>query len=44
MANLVIFVVWLLNNWLVKVAETFTDILKYYILQMIANEFAKFML
>ena len=39
-----IFVVWLLNNGLVKVAETFTDILKYYILQLTADKFAKCML
>ena len=38
--NLVIFVVGLLNNWLVKVAETFTDILNYYVLQTTANKFA----
>ena len=29
--NLVIFAVSLLNNWLVNVVETFTDILEYYI-------------
>ena len=40
MGNLVIFVVGLLNNWLVKVAETFTDILNYYVLQTTANKFA----
>ena len=39
MGNLVIFVVELLNNWLVKVTETFTDILDYYVLQMTANKF-----
>ena len=33
------FVVGLLNNWLVKVTETFTDILNYYVLQMTANKF-----
>ena len=38
MVNLVIFVVRLLNNWLVKVAKTFTDILNYYVLQMTANK------
>ena len=38
--NLVIFVVGLLNNWLVKVTETFTDILNYYVLQTTANKFA----
>ena len=41
MESLVIFAVWLLNNWLVKFAETFTDILNYYVLQMTANKFAK---
>ena len=40
MGNLVIFVVGLLNNWLVKVTETSTDILHYYVLQTAANEFA----
>ena len=30
--------VWLLNNWLVNFAEMFTDILKYYVLQMTANK------
>ena len=40
MGNLVIFVVGLLDNWLVKVTETFTDILNYYVLQMTANKFA----
>ena len=40
MGNLVIFVVGLLNNWLVKVNETFTDILNYYVLQTTANKFA----
>ena len=39
MGNLVIFVVGLLNNQLLKVPETFTDILNYYVLQMIANKF-----
>ena len=32
--NFVIFEVWLVNNWLMNVAETFTDILKYYVLQI----------
>ena len=40
MRNLVIFVVGLLNNWLVKVAETFTDIFNYHVLQTTANKFA----
>ena len=40
MGNLVIFVVGLLSNWLVKVTETFTDILNYYVLQTTANKFA----
>ena len=40
MGNLVIFVVGLLNNWLVKVTETFTDIMDYYVLQTTANKFA----
>ena len=40
MGNLVIFVVGLLNNWLGKVTETFTDNLNYYVLQMTANKFA----
>ena len=44
MGNLINFVVWLLNNWLVNVVETFTDILKYYGLHTIANKFAKCML
>ena len=42
MGNLVIFVVGLLNSWLVKVAETFTDILNYYVLQTTANKFAMY--
>ena len=33
METLVIFVAWLLNNQLVNVTETFTDVLKYYFLQ-----------
>ena len=44
MANFLIFVVRFLNNWLVNVAETLTDILKYYVLQTTTNEFAKCML
>ena len=40
MENLVIFIVGLLDNWLVKVTETFTDILNYYVLQMTTNKFA----
>ena len=40
MEHLVIFVVPVLDNWLVKVTETFTDILKYYVLQTTANKFA----
>ena len=40
MGNLVIFVVGLLDNWLVKVTETFTDILNYYVLQTTADKFA----
>ena len=40
MGNLVIFVVGLLKNWMVKVTETFTDILNYYVLQTTANKFA----
>ena len=40
----VIFVVWLLINRLMNVAETFTDILKYNFLQMNATGFAKYML
>ena len=44
MGNLVIFVVWLLNNRLENVAEIFATILKYYVLQMTANQFAKYML
>ena len=39
MGKLVIFIVGLLNNWVVKVTETFTDILNYYVLQMTANKF-----
>ena len=38
MGNLVIFVMRLLNNWLV--IETFTNILNYYVLQTTANKFA----
>ena len=40
MENLVIFVVGLLDNWMVKVTKTFTDILKYYVLQTNANKSA----
>ena len=42
MGNLVIFVMQLLNNWLVKVTETFTNILNYYVLQTTANKFAAY--
>ena len=38
--NLVIFAVGLLDNWMVKVTETFTEILNYYVLQTTANKFA----
>ena len=38
---LVIFIVWLLINWLVNVAGTFTDILKHYFLKMNAFTFGK---
>ena len=44
METLVIFVVWLLSNQLVNVAKTFTDVLKYYFLQMNAVKFMKCML
>ena len=44
MGNLVIFEVWLLSNHMVNVTETFTDILKYYFLQMNVVKFAKCML
>ena len=40
MGNLVILVGGLLDKWLVKVNETFTDILNYYVLQPTANKFA----
>ena len=40
MGNLVIFVMQLLNNWLVKVTETFTNVLNYYVLHTTANKFA----
>ena len=40
MENLASFVVRLLNNWLVNVGKTFTDILQHYVLQMSANKFA----
>ena len=43
MGNLVIFVMRLLNNWLVKVNKTFTNILNYYVLQMTANKFAVYL-
>ena len=33
------FLVGLLDNWLAKVTETFTDILNYYVLQTTANKF-----
>ena len=33
----------LLNNWLLYVAETFTDILKSYVLQTTANKLPKSM-
>ena len=35
---------WLLTNWLVNVAETFTDILKHCIHQTSVAKFVKFML
>ena len=44
METLVIFVVWLLSNQLVNVAETFTDVLKYYFLQLNTVQFTKSML
>ena len=40
METLVIFVVWLLSNQLVNVAETFTDVLKYYFLQLNTVQFS----
>ena len=40
MGNLVIFVMQLLNNWLVKVTESFTNILNYNVLQTTAYKFA----
>ena len=42
--NLVIFVVWLLTNWLVNVIETFTYIRKHYFLQTNATELVTCML
>ena len=39
-----IFVVWLLINWLVNVADILTDILTHYVLQMTPAKFAKCML
>ena len=36
-----LFLVWILVNWLVNVAETFTDIFKYYNLQMNAIKYVK---
>ena len=39
MENMIILEVWLLNNWLVNVDETSTDILKYDVLQMTASKF-----
>ena len=44
MGNLVIFGVWLLINHMVNVAETFTNILKYYFLQTNIVKFVKCML
>ena len=44
METLVIFVVCLLSNQLVIVAETFTDVLKYYFLQTNAVKFTNCML
>ena len=40
----VTFVVWLLINWLVNLAETFTNVLKHYFLEMNAAKFVKCML
>ena len=37
-------VVLLLINWLVNVAETFTDILKHYVLQTTVMKFMNYML
>ena len=39
-----IYVVWLPINWLVNIAETFTDILKHYDFQTAAAKFVKSML
>ena len=44
MGTSVIFVVWVLIDWLVNVNETFIDILKDYFLQMNAIKFVKWML
>ena len=44
MENLIIFWVWLLIIHVVNVAETFTDILKHYFLQMNVVKSAKCML
>ena len=44
MGTWVIFGVWLLINHMVNVTETFTDILKSYVLQMNVGKFAKCML
>ena len=41
METSIIFVMRILNNWLVNVAETFTDILKHYDFQMAAAKFVK---
>ena len=44
MGKLVIFVMRLLNNSLVKVTETFTNILNYYVLQTTANKIAAYVI
>ena len=44
METWVIFVVWLLNNWLMNVAETFKGVLKHHFLPMNVVQFAKCML
>ena len=44
MGTWVIFVVWLLINWVVNIAGTFTDILKHYIFHTSAAKFVKRML
>ena len=41
MVNLVIFAVLLINILQVNVDETFTDVFKYYVLQITANKFSK---